>query len=194
MSSKRSRESTLASLRCYIPNEPVYSLSSYDAGGELGTGLKTNDNIPANVFVIEYKGEVISIDEAHKREHQLEDTNHTSTSYMFYCQSGRTKIWYVCMFIIHLLIITFLMLIECLLCVRSIDATVDRDDEYGLARLMNHSAINHNLKGYLIPDPETKQLRLCFLSTRNIFKDEPLLIDYGDRRRDVTEQLDWLKQ
>jgi hypothetical protein len=106
MCSKRSRESTLARLRCCIPSESPYLLSSYDAGGALGTGLKTNDNIPANVFVIEYKGEVISLEEAHKREHQLADTNQTSTSYMFYCQSGRTKIWYVCLFIIHLLIIT----------------------------------------------------------------------------------------
>ena len=67
------------------------------------------------------------------------------------------------------------------------------DASYGLARYMNHSKANANLKGYLIVD-QAKQLHCCFLANRDIEAGEALLIDYGERRRDVVRSFPWLKQ
>jgi SET domain-containing protein len=76
--------------------------------------------------------------------------------------------------------------------VRSIDATAEVL-EYGPARYMNHSRTNANLKGYLIVD-RFNQLHVCFVATRDIEAHEPLLIDYGERRREVLKLNPWLKQ
>jgi hypothetical protein len=69
-----------------------FSLSTFDS--EHGTGLKTNEMIKRGVFVIEYGGELISWSEAEMREGIRED-DESIGCYMFYCQSGRKKIWYL---------------------------------------------------------------------------------------------------
>jgi histone-lysine N-methyltransferase SETD8 len=74
----------------------------------------------------------------------------------------------------------------------SIDATASVDS-YGLARYMNHSKENANLKGYLVVD-RYQQMHVCFLAKRDIDVGEPLLIDYGERRRDVVASFPWLKK
>jgi histone-lysine N-methyltransferase SETD8 len=83
-------------------------------------------------------------------------------------------------------------LIKNIIVVYSIDATV-ADECCGSGRYINHSKNNCNLKGKLIKDFNNKY-HLCFISKHNIKKGEELLIDYGDRRRDVVKHFNWLKQ
>jgi hypothetical protein len=76
----------------FISLEPSFALTKYQTDNA-GIGLKTNERIPKNAFVIEYGGEVISFDEAAKREQTYTIIN--AGCYMFFCQSGRMKVWYV---------------------------------------------------------------------------------------------------
>jgi hypothetical protein len=84
--------------------------------------------------------------------------------------------------------------LTCLFVCISIDATA-ASESYGLARYMNHSRENANLKGQVVVD-RFQLLHACFLAKRDIEVGEPLLIDYGERRREVVNAPGnaWLKR
>jgi hypothetical protein len=50
----------------------IYSVEKFESSKE-GVGIKINQDIPMNSFVIEYCGEYISIDEAEKREFYIQN-------------------------------------------------------------------------------------------------------------------------
>jgi hypothetical protein len=57
-----------------------------------GVGLTSEVNIRAHSFVIEYCGDVISFEEAEKREAAYQKSD-VHGCYMFYCTSGSHKFW-----------------------------------------------------------------------------------------------------
>ncbi len=73
----------------------------------------------------------------------------------------------------------------------SIDSTLSLAS-YGLGRYINHSRSCSNLKGYIVEDTN-KKIHLCFLAKRDIQPGEELLIDYGEKRREVLKENQWLK-
>ena len=70
----------------------------------------------------------------------------------------------------------------------SVDATKDNNR---LGRLLNHSRANPNVytKLYDIDD----QPYLCLLAAREIETGEELEYDYGERKKDIMEAHQWLK-
>jgi SET domain-containing protein len=161
-----------------------------------GLGVKSKRFIPANTCVIEYKGELISMDKAQQRESEYSNQIPDPGCYMFYCQSGSNKVWYIytqsynCLsdFICVISCVSFCLYVILI----SIDATMPLN-EYGLGRYINHSKTNCNLKGQLIWD-ENHTLRLYFYSKHDISADTELTINYGDNRRSVVAANQWLKQ
>lgn len=70
----------------------------------------------------------------------------------------------------------------------SVDATKD-NGRYG--RLVNHSR-RSNVQTKLVPvDGEPY---LCLMAKRDIVKDEELLYDYGERKKEIIEYHPWLSK
>ncbi|SBT01405.1 SET domain protein, putative, partial [Plasmodium malariae] len=126
-------------------------------------------------FVFEYVGELLTHNEAMKRE-QKYIKNRKKGCYMFYFKHENKRY-----------------------CIdgteENIDAAINnRDKKYFLrsfARLVNHSKKNANL----IPKVLTvlNHPRLFFVASRNIKQGEELLIDYGERDREIIKNNEWLK-
>jgi|UniRef100_A0AC35F785 histone-lysine N-methyltransferase SETD8 len=93
---------------------------------EKGRGIRATKNYDKNDFVCEYKGEIISMKEAHKRENQYA-LDPTIGSYMyFFIWKGR----HYC-----------------------VDATKDSPFK---GRLINHSYLNPNLRTHVVQDAKGK--------------------------------------
>lgn len=58
-----------------------------------GHGVKTNEYIKSNTFIIEYKGKVLSMGEAEQQELKYANEIPDPGCYMFYCSSGPNKFW-----------------------------------------------------------------------------------------------------
>lgn len=69
-----------------------------------------------------------------------------------------------------------------------IDAT---EEDNSIGRIINHSINNANVKAKSAVVDGTP--RLFFIATKDIARGEELLVDYGDRRKDVMEENPWLK-
>ena len=69
----------------------------------------------------------------------------------------------------------------------SVDATEENET---CGRLMNHSKLG-NIKPRVIDDGN---LHLCFFACEDIDVGEELLYDYGERKKDIVEQNEWLRQ
>jgi histone-lysine N-methyltransferase SETD8 len=69
-----------------------------------------------------------------------------------------------------------------------IDAT---EEDNSLGRIINHSINDSNVKAKSAV-VEGKP-RLFFIATKDIGRGEEVLVDYGDRRKDVMEENPWLK-
>ena len=73
--------------------------------------------------------------------------------------------------------------------IHSIDATKDR---LSIGRLINHSRTNPNLIPKVI-ELDGKP-RLYFVASKKIAKNEELLYNYGEIRKDVVKKNRWLKE
>lgn len=71
----------------------------------------------------------------------------------------------------------------------SLDATEEKE-EYGVARLINHSQHKANVETRRITIDD--QPHLYFVAMRDITEKEELLYDYGDKRPTVVSQFPWL--
>ncbi|KNA01880.1 hypothetical protein PVNG_02956 [Plasmodium vivax North Korean] len=126
-------------------------------------------------FVFEYVGELLTHNEAMERERKY-NKNKKKGCYMFYFKHENKRY-----------------------CIdgteENIDAAINsKDKKYFLrsfARLVNHSKKNSNL----IPKVLTVASlpRLFFVAARNIKEGEELLIDYGERDREIIKNNEWLK-
>lgn len=126
-------------------------------------------------FVFEYVGELLTHNEAMERERKY-NKNNKKGCYMFYFKHENKRY-----------------------CIdgteENIEAAINnKDKKYFLrsfARLVNHSKKNSNL----IPKVLTvaSQPRLFFVAARNIKEGEELLIDYGERDREIIKNNEWLK-
>ncbi|SBS80167.1 SET domain protein, putative [Plasmodium ovale curtisi] len=126
-------------------------------------------------FVFEYVGELLTHNEAMKRE-QKYIKNKKKGCYMFYFKHESKRY-----------------------CIdgteESIDAAINNNDKKyflrSFARLVNHSKKNSNL----IPKVLTVSNlpRLFFVASRDIKEGEELLIDYGERDREIIKSNEWLK-
>lgn len=81
----------------------------------------------------------------------------------------------------------YLTLMKCVWC--SLDATEERE-EYGVARLINHSKRKANVQTRRITINSVP--RLYFVASRDIAEGEELLYDYGDKRPAVVSHFPWL--
>jgi histone-lysine N-methyltransferase SETD8 len=69
---------------------------------------------------------------------------------------------------------------------------LDATEETGRkARLINHSRLNPNVKPKVVI--YNGRPRLIFIATCDIPKDTELLYDYGERRKDIIERCEWLR-
>ncbi|EUD64838.1 histone-lysine N-methyltransferase SETD8 [Plasmodium inui San Antonio 1] len=126
-------------------------------------------------FVFEYVGELLTHNEAMERERKY-NRNKKKGCYMFYFKHENKRY-----------------------CIDSTEENIDaainnKDKKYFLrsfARLVNHSKKNSNL----IPKVLTvaNLPRLFFVASRNIKEGEELLIDYGERNREIIKNNEWLK-
>ncbi len=164
-----------------------YQLSKIHTA-DRGVGVKADAAIPNKAFVIEYIGERISFAAAEEREEEYSRRTIDPGCYMFYCKSGRQEIWYS-LSSPSLYRPNMLCCLCCCMC--SFDAT-EPSDAFGLARYVNHSFKHANLKGTITTDADG-DMHLCFFAKRDIAAGEELLIDYGDRRKDVVAANRWLK-
>ncbi|CAD2089825.1 SET domain protein, putative [Plasmodium vinckei lentum] len=126
-------------------------------------------------FVFEYVGELLTHNEAMERE-QTYIKNKKKGCYMFYFKHENKRY-----------------------CIDGTEESIDAAINYAnkkyflrsFARLVNHSKKNANL----IPKVLTVDLipRLFFIASRDIQKGEELLIDYGERDREIIKDNEWLK-
>ncbi|ANQ06276.1 Uncharacterized protein PCOAH_00006110 [Plasmodium coatneyi] len=126
-------------------------------------------------FVFEYVGELLTHNEAMERERKY-NKNKKKGCYMFYFKHENKRY-----------------------CIdgteENIDAAINSEDKKyflrSFARLVNHSKKNSNL----IPKVLTVASlpRLFFVAARNIKEGEELLIDYGERDREIIKNNEWLK-
>ncbi|PFH32359.1 hypothetical protein BESB_016770 [Besnoitia besnoiti] len=131
-----------------------------------GRAVFAADTILKDDFVVEYKGELCSEREAREREQRYNRSRVPMGSFMFYFKNGSRMM--------------------------AIDATDEKQD-FGPARLINHSRKNPNMTPRAIMfDDLSSEPRLIFVARRNIEKDEELLVDYGERDPDVIKEHPWL--
>ncbi|EAA20652.1 SET domain, putative [Plasmodium yoelii yoelii] len=126
-------------------------------------------------FVFEYVGELLTHNEAMERE-QIYIKNKKKGCYMFYFKHENKRY-----------------------CIDGTEESIDAAINYtnkkyflrSFARLVNHSKKNSNL----IPKVLTVDFlpRLFFIASRDIQKGEELLIDYGERNREIIKDNEWLK-
>lgn len=126
-------------------------------------------------FVFEYVGELLTHNEAMERE-QTYIKNKKKGCYMFYFKHENKRY-----------------------CIDGTEESIDAAINYtnkkyflrSFARLVNHSKKNSNL----IPKVLTVDFlpRLFFIASRDIQKGEELLIDYGERNREIIKDNEWLK-
>jgi SET domain-containing protein len=72
----------------------------------------------------------------------------------------------------------------------SFDATTPLSS-FGVARFVNHSRFNANLKACILKDADGSP-HLCFCAKDDICEETELLIDYGDRRKGVLASFPFL--
>ena len=134
-----------------------------------GFGVRTLTPIAKGQNVLEYRGELVSHDEAEHREITYKNRG-DADSYMFWFQARKGKK-------------------TCKMC---IDAT----ETDHISRFVNHNRKRPNLEPKLeyqmIDGMETPQI--WFRAKRSLKQGEELLFDYGDRRKAVLEALPWLKE
>lgn len=126
-----------------------------------GRAVFADKAIAKGDFVVEYKGDLLTYNEAKKRE-KLYENDMSKGSYMFYFKVND---------------VTY-----CL------DATEENNT---LGRLINHSKKNYNLKSKTATVNGTP--KLFFIASQDIAPGEELLVDYGERRRDVLKENPWLR-
>ncbi|EPR58290.1 histone lysine methyltransferase SET8 [Toxoplasma gondii TgCatPRC2] len=131
-----------------------------------GRAVFAADTILKDDFVVEYKGELCSEREAREREQRYNRSKVPMGSFMFYFKNGSRMM--------------------------AIDATDEKQD-FGPARLINHSRRNPNMTPRAITLGDfNSEPRLIFVARRNIEKGEELLVDYGERDPDVIKEHPWL--
>eukprot|EP00922_Rhytidocystis_sp_ex-Travisia-forbesii_P001034 GHVS01001464.1.p1 GENE.GHVS01001464.1~~GHVS01001464.1.p1 ORF type:complete len:1211 (+),score=241.26 GHVS01001464.1:445-4077(+) len=129
-----------------------------------GRAVVAADDIERDDFVLEYKGETLSDKDARSQDLKYNRShNHRNGSFMFYFKYDSRNF--------------------------AIDA-MNEFKPYGVARLINHSRLNPNL----IPKPTSidGRARLFFVAKCPITKGTELLVDYGERDRQVIENNPWL--
>jgi histone-lysine N-methyltransferase SETD8 len=133
-----------------------------------GLGVFTEDFIPSNAFVIEYRGDVLTganLVAREKKYDQLAAKGQDPGSYMFYFRHDGT-----------------------LLCV---DGTSDRGSD-GVGRLINHSRLRPVLRADKVLDANY-QPHICLFALDDIPAGTELTFDYGERDKDVVANLPWLQ-
>ncbi|CBZ50670.1 putative SET domain-containing protein [Neospora caninum Liverpool] len=131
-----------------------------------GRAVFAADTILKDDFVVEYKGELCSEREAREREQRYNRSKVPMGSFMFYFKNGSRMM--------------------------AIDATDEKQD-FGPARLINHSRRNPNMTPRAITMGDfNSEPRLIFVARRNIEQGEELLVDYGERDPDVIKEHPWL--
>eukprot|EP00922_Rhytidocystis_sp_ex-Travisia-forbesii_P065404 GHVS01097184.1.p1 GENE.GHVS01097184.1~~GHVS01097184.1.p1 ORF type:complete len:1229 (-),score=171.00 GHVS01097184.1:640-4326(-) len=131
-----------------------------------GRAVVAAGTIEKEDFVLEYKGETLSDRDARSQDLKYNRSfYHRNGSFMFYFKYDSRNF--------------------------AIDST-NEFKPYGVARLINHSRVNPNL----IPKPTSidGRARLFFIAKRTIPAGTELLVDYGERDRQVIENNPWLMQ
>eukprot|EP00922_Rhytidocystis_sp_ex-Travisia-forbesii_P065401 GHVS01097180.1.p1 GENE.GHVS01097180.1~~GHVS01097180.1.p1 ORF type:complete len:1283 (-),score=205.75 GHVS01097180.1:616-4464(-) len=129
-----------------------------------GRAVVAAGTIERDDFVLEYKGETLSDKDARSQDLKYNRSfYHRNGSFMFYFKYDSRNF--------------------------AIDST-NEFKPYGVARLINHSRLNPNL----IPKPTSidGRARLFFIAKRTITAGTELLVDYGERDRQVIENNPWL--
>ena len=134
--------------------------------GRRGAGLRARVPIWTGTVVARYCGELLSQDEAERRERDLEQRGEYSSCYMFWFQ-WRAR-W---------------------MCVDATDPQLSNCTRY-----INHSRQQANLRPVLMRSDEDGRPIIAFKATRDIDAGEELLFDYGDRRRCAVRHNPWLRE
>lgn len=127
-----------------------------------GRGIVATKTFERNDFVVEYKGDLISPQEARMREEQFENDPNVGC-YMYYFVHGGIRY--------------------------CIDATKELE-KYGYGRLLNHSRKQANCRTKSIT--VEGQPKLILIANRSIEEGEELLYDYGDRSKTALNNHPWL--
>lgn len=138
-----------------------------------GRGIVATRVFQRNDFVVEYKGDLITYEEAKRREKEYDNQNKME-GYMYYFKRYvNQKEYQYC-----------------------IDATKEPEVEY-YGRLLNHSRKRPNCMTKLVevfhPDSEEIVPHLILIAKMTIRPGEELLYDYGDTNSDSIEANPWLK-
>eukprot|EP00823_Brevimastigomonas_motovehiculus_P004020 TRINITY_DN2571_c0_g1_i1.p1 TRINITY_DN2571_c0_g1~~TRINITY_DN2571_c0_g1_i1.p1 ORF type:complete len:269 (+),score=33.04 TRINITY_DN2571_c0_g1_i1:16-822(+) len=132
-----------------------------------GRGLQTSASctILHGSYVCEYKGELITGNEAAEREVKYEKTDPNADCFMFYFKHNGKPM--------------------------CIDATEGKT-QYGLGRLINHSKHHANLSPRKIID-SSGHPHIAFFACRQIDPHTELLFNYNDTRPEALQSFPWLK-
>jgi histone-lysine N-methyltransferase SETD8 len=131
-----------------------------------GLGVRAYEDIPAGHIVFHYRGELLRGKLQIAQREQLYEETDEGTSLIFHFK------W------------------------RGMCYARDATNSEGIARCVNHSKKNANLKPFVQDTMDHKKKEvvpvLFFKTTRAIAKGEELLFDYGDRSKKATEAFPWL--
>ena len=131
---------------------------------EKGRGVVATKTFERNDFVVEYRGDLITPQEAKMREEKFENDPEIGC-YMYYFMHGGVRY--------------------------CIDATRELES-YGYGRLLNHSRKKANCRTKSITvDGGAK---LILIANRTINEGEEMLYDYGDRSKTALSNHPWLAQ
>ena len=131
-----------------------------------GFCVKTRVSIPAETFILEYRGDILRGPQIRDREKSYQDATNDVGCFMFHFKYRESN-WCV-------------------------DGTKETKST-GFGRYLNHSCKHANLKPKIISDVSGFP-HIVFYSTRNIKPEEELLFDYGEKDNEALCNFPWLKE